>query len=115
MYRSLAIREEKKGAGHVDTAVTLAYLGHLLVDMGELETAQAHLERARTTLTHSLPENHLLLARNSQVSGCLMLARGEPEAARRYFAQALHVREQSLGPDHPHTRESQQSLNHLPA
>ena len=89
------------------------YLAHLLINMGQPDSAQAHLIRARTILSQALPENHPALAQNSQVYGHLLVARGQPEDAKNYFAQALRIRELTLGGAHPHTAESRQAWRQL--
>lgn len=107
--RALAIRLAQLGEQHELTAVTLTCLGDLHTDRGERATAADYLARARHTLTQS-SAHKLALARNSHAYGRLLRATGDEEAALRYFAAALTLREQHLGPDHPDTQQSRQML-----
>jgi tetratricopeptide (TPR) repeat protein/transcriptional regulator with XRE-family HTH domain len=116
LQRALAIRLAQLGEQHELTAVTLTCLGDLHTDTGEWTTAAEHLARARHTLTRP-DANKLVLAQNSHAYGRFCQAQDDLVTAHNYFAEALALRQQYLGPDHPDTRQSEQALaglRHLP-
>lgn len=114
LVRVLLVRADAAAAGHArDEAVaaarrwgepgllSLAYRFSGMVQHGarDLEGAQAELERALgVAREHGVgpAEIQALVA-----LGTILMARGEPEAARTHFEEALAGLEREYGPDHP--------------
>jgi hypothetical protein len=93
--------------------VTRTRLDDLYTDMGEWEAAADSLARAGGRLVEV--GHYPFLAQNSHSYGRLFALMGDEATAQRYYAEALAWREECLGPDHPHTRQSRQALDALRA
>lgn len=111
--RALALRLEKLGEQHLYTIITVTCLGDLWVDMEEFAAAADCLSRAHTGLKQTPTPNAQVLAQTIQAQGRLKEALGQIDLAQSLYAEALAIRRQLLGPDHPHTRQSLQAVTHV--
>jgi tetratricopeptide (TPR) repeat protein len=108
--RALAIREAALGAGHPDTAASLANLGLLLQEQGDLAAARPLFERALAIRETALGAGHPDTAASLANLGLLLQEQGDLPAARTLFERALAIRETALGAGHPDTAASLSNL-----
>ena len=100
LARAVALRERVLGAGHPDTAASLAALGSTLASEGKLDEARRSQERALAVRRAALGEQHPSVARSLTSLARLASLGGDEAEAARIEEQALAIRMRSLGPQH---------------
>jgi CHAT domain-containing protein/Tfp pilus assembly protein PilF len=109
--RALALRRAALGPDHPDVATTIANLAQLSAGTGDLATAQRLASQAvdiyRRVGPSSGPDH---LARVLQLQGDMEIRLGHFQSARKTLGEALLVREEVFGSDHPLVAESRSSL-----
>lgn len=108
--RALAICEEKLGATHPDTAVSLNNLAELHRKQGKYEEAEPLYKRALAIREEKLGATHPDTALSLNNLAALYEDQGKYEEAEPLYRRALAIREEQLGADHPDTA---MSLNNL--
>jgi tetratricopeptide (TPR) repeat protein len=98
--RVLHIVEAAHGPDSESTAAALHNLGVLLLNMGRLEEARTHLERARAIRARDA-KGARDLAQTHSVLGAVLARLGDTEGALHEADEALHATEAAVGPEHP--------------
>ena len=97
--RALAIRESALGVGHIDVAITLNNLAGLYRDLDRQSDAEALYLRAKSICEKA--GNFPGLVRSLHGLGILRHKKGQYKEAAELYEQALAMRENTLGPNHP--------------
>jgi tetratricopeptide (TPR) repeat protein len=108
--RALAIRQNKLGPEHAETATSLNNLALLLWAQGDLAGARPLFERALAIREKNLGDEHPDTALTLNNLGVLLQEQGDLKGARPLKERALAIRERVLGPQHPQTATSLLSL-----
>ncbi len=108
--RSVEVRREISGPEHVDVARGQAEHADALIELGELDRAEAQLEEALIVQLRELGELHPDVAMSLDFLGVVHFSRGDLESAESLFEQAAAMREKLLGENHADTARS---LNNL--
>jgi tetratricopeptide (TPR) repeat protein len=109
------IQERLNGPDDRDLASTRRFHALALMDMGQLDRAQALADNALAIVTRTLGDRH------PNTAGALVaLARireraGDANAAENLFARAIDIYRDALGPDHLYTRQTADELRSLHA
>jgi serine/threonine protein kinase/tetratricopeptide (TPR) repeat protein len=123
--RTLEMRQELLGPEHPEVAESLADLGRLALGPPRREEALALLTRSVGILERSVRDRsagpptdrsadpRLRLAYSADGLGFALQISGRPAAAEHRFLQALALRQEVLGPEHPRVAESLLSLGWL--
>lgn len=98
--RAYAIMEAALGPDHPELFYSLGNLSEAMREQGKFDEALVTLQRV-ATLQRSLPPIHREHATTLHNIAGVQLRRGELEAARAGFDEALRVREAVFGPDDP--------------
>jgi CHAT domain-containing protein/Tfp pilus assembly protein PilF len=96
-----------------ELARSLHNLALMLKDLGNLDEARDHLERALAIYRKALGADHPELARALGDLGALLQGQGKLNEARPLFEQALAIRRKALPPGHPDLAESLSYLGGL--
>ncbi len=112
---AIHIRQQKIGEHHPRTAIAQTYLGDLQIDMRQFRDAADNLARALLTMKKEKFPNPRFLALNLHAQGRLNVATDHIHQAHHFFIEALTLRRQYLGDEHPHTRDSLETLERLMA
>jgi tetratricopeptide (TPR) repeat protein len=110
--QALAIREQRLGVDHPDTATALDNLALLYYTQGKYGQAEPLFKQALAIREQRLGVDHPDTAESLNSLASLYLIQEKYEQAEPLFKQALAIREQRLGVDHSDTARS---LNHLAA
>ncbi len=99
--RSLAIREKKLGAEHLDVAVSLNNLGALYDAQDQFDKAEPFYRRALEIRQKLLPPESLDLAQSFSNLGELYLATHNNEKAEPLLQKAYAIRQAALSDKNP--------------
>jgi tetratricopeptide (TPR) repeat protein len=110
LREAIAAGEKTLGHDHPDVAVRYNNLANLLRDMRRHEEAEALYRRALAAFERSHTDRHASTARVRRNFATLLLATGRVEEARRHAQIARSTHAELLGPDHPWTKDSAQTL-----
>jgi CHAT domain-containing protein/Tfp pilus assembly protein PilF len=99
--RALAIREQRWGADHLETAAARTSLGIVHFERNEFDAALDTLQRALAILQRELPDDDPRLARALTPLGNSLRRKARYAEARPLLERALAIREKTLGPEHP--------------
>jgi len=125
LRRALAIREATLRSDHPDIVFTLNDLAGVLRAQGRFEEAEQLLLRALAIREAAVDPDHpdrvtspntatiLDMATSLHNLGVLLRDQGRYGEAEQRLRRALEIREQALGPDHPDTATSHNSLGVL--
>ncbi len=102
--RALAIQEKTHGPRHPEVATTLNNLASLLLESNRAPEAEPLARRALTILEATLGKRNVRTAVSASNLADIRRALGKP--ARALYQQAFDVFQESLGPDHPWTKEA---------
>ncbi|MEM7354640.1 MAG: serine/threonine-protein kinase, partial [Acidobacteriota bacterium] len=108
--RAVELGEATFGAGDPEVARGLTEHADVLVDLGDLDRAEAQIERALASQRRELGDRHPDIARSLDVLGIVRFSRGDVEGAGDLFDQAAEMRVELLGESDAATAES---LNNL--
>jgi len=104
--RALALREQRLGSEHPDTAEILNNLALSLREEGNHEAARPLLERALAINEKALGAEHAATATSVNNLALLLRDQGDLAAARPLFERALASVEKAFGAEHPATAAS---------
>jgi tetratricopeptide (TPR) repeat protein len=110
---ALAVREQRLGPEHPETALSSSNLAKLLHDQGALAEARTLFERARAVCERRLGPEHPVTAAILNNLALLLHDQGALAEARTLFERALAICERQLGPEHPDTALSLSNLASL--
>lgn len=117
LEREVSIKEETLGPEHPNTLECMDRLGNNLIWLGEqvrnrgnLESAQAHFERALALRKTIFGHEHAEVALAINWLTRIQTDRGDYGAAELTYERVLAIREKALGPEHPDTATSLNSL-----
>src|SRR5208282_4225805 len=108
--RALALREQRLGSEHPDTAEILNNLALSLREEGNHEAARPLLERALAINEKALGAEHAATAASLGNLGLVLKDEGDLAAARSLLERALAIDEKALGADHPDTANDLSNL-----
>jgi tetratricopeptide (TPR) repeat protein len=95
----------------ITRTTTLDHLAMLLYNEGELQEAQAYVERGLAMRQALLGMNHLHTALSFYHAGLIAKAHSDLVAARAYYAQALTIYAARLGDEHEQTLVIREELD----
>jgi tetratricopeptide (TPR) repeat protein len=110
LKKSLLIREDAFGVGHIVVSPNLKDLAWLYYEQGKYSEAEALLLRTLTLQEQQLCPDHLDIARSLNILALIYRARGQYSEAEALLLRALALQEQQLPPDH---LDIARSLNNL--
>ncbi|MEZ4382650.1 MAG: tetratricopeptide repeat protein [Nannocystaceae bacterium] len=87
--RALALMRRHFGDEHPEVAVALFNLGNIHKDLGRLDEAERHYRQALAIRERALRPDHPLVIKNLTTLGKLLVARGDPAAAREPLERGL--------------------------
>jgi tetratricopeptide (TPR) repeat protein len=111
--RSLAIREQKLGANHPDTANSLNNLAGLYESTGRYKEAEPLFVRSLAISEQELGANHPNTANSLNNLASLYGSTGRYKEAEPLFVRSLAISERELGANHPDTAKSLNNLANL--
>jgi tetratricopeptide (TPR) repeat protein len=112
--QALGIRESRLAWDNDGTAWMIDNIGRAKLGLSRNEEALADFERAaRMVEAIHGPLHHPDLARELHHQGLALLALGRPDRARSALHEALAIREQQLGGDHPEVKETREAIASL--
>ncbi len=89
---------------------TLNGLGSVCLDMGHLEKARSHLERALDLSEKVFGRKHKKVASTAANLGRVLQSLGQPKEARKYIKRALAIDREIFGPDDPEVAKDLSNL-----
>jgi len=107
--RAVELRQQA-GADPLRQAQAMATLGYALSGSGSYDEAQTWLDQALALLRQDPATPAAEVASVIHLQGLLAVRRGQLEPGRAKFEEALRIRREQLGPNHPDTLTSQQQL-----
>ncbi len=107
---ALAIREQKLGTEHADTAISLAHLAFFYNDEGKYKQSEFLYQRALPIYEKVFGLEHQETAIILNNLALLYASQGKYEQAEPLYHRALVIKEHTLGPTHPSTATT---LNNL--
>ena len=108
--RAVQLRERHVGEHHNLVGQDLAVLGVALLELNQVDEAEALFERALTIFRRRHPADQYEVAVNTSNLAACSMARGDPTTAEPLYCDALRIRSAILGPHHP---EIARQLNNL--
>lgn len=111
--RAIALYRRTVGTEDPKTAIAEAYLGAMLVELGELRAARPYLEGSERALEAALGPEHPALATALVPLAWLEKYARNVDEAEALFERALAIRESALGPNHPDVAEVLDGLTRL--
>ncbi|MBI3928953.1 MAG: tetratricopeptide repeat protein [Armatimonadetes bacterium] len=105
--------QEVLGNEHAVTAEAMELMGRVTLAQGEHRRGEAYLVGALEQLKQVRGERHTSVARCLVELVQARQAAGHPEEIDTLLEQALEIREERLGADHPLTREAREELQRL--
>jgi non-specific serine/threonine protein kinase/serine/threonine-protein kinase len=97
--KSIEIHREHLGEEHPDFALSISFLGDVLIMVGDYEEAQRLHEQALAIRQKVLEPGDLTVAWSLRSLATAHRMKAEYERARSLFRQALEIGEKALGPD----------------
>jgi tetratricopeptide (TPR) repeat protein len=105
--------ENRLGADHPSTALSLNNLAGLYESQGKYESAEPLYQRALDIKERQLGADHPSTALSLNNLALLYKSQGKYESAEPLYQRALDIHERQLGADHPHTAASLNNLAEL--
>lgn len=109
LYEDALALAEEHFPKHSTTARIHNNLGSLLESEGFLRSAESHMLKA-LAIKKEISADPVSISATLSNLGELYRQRERLDKAQDYFSQALKIREEVLGPDHPSTLSSRQNL-----
>jgi len=97
---ALAMRRRLLDKDHADVAWSLYNLAYVLIELGNLDDAEAILAETLAKRGSSLPDQHPIVSSCLLLRGRIEMARGEYRRALEEFNECLDLRSRTLPPDH---------------
>ncbi|MFE0654502.1 tetratricopeptide repeat protein [Streptomyces sp. NPDC059534] len=108
--RAIAVRERALGPDHLEVALDKAALAPVLIELDELEEAEALLTSALAVVEETYGPEHYETGIAVGNLAALAYRRGQYARAQELFRRCLRLKERALGPAHP---ELAVTLNNL--
>ncbi len=99
--RSLAIRERRLGADHLEVAAAHSLLGRFLLGTDRADSALVHVRRAIAIREARLAPDDTLIAKVWDQLALIHRDRRDFHAALEAWGRAIEIRKRAHGPEHP--------------
>lgn len=113
--RARAIQAAKLPPGHLDQAVSLTWLGYVLLEKGKLAEARPLLERAIEIRRSKAPHQDWRTAPAALFLAELLARTGEVERGRRMLTESAEQLAKLFGPVNSRVLDAQERLRRIPA
>ena len=101
------------GPNHPDYAISLHNLASDLIDLGDLDGAEAKLREALAATERSFGKTHPQMGYSLNNLGYVLIEKGRAPAAAPYLQQAVAISLMHNGPNHPRTAAYRSNLTRV--
>ena len=108
--KSLAIRKEKLGENHLDTATSYTNIGLIYKKKGEYDKALKYYEKSLAIRKEKLGNDHPDTATSYTKIGLVYREKDEYDKALEYCMKTVKIYENKRGQDHPDTATSYNNI-----